>query len=107
MPYEYPRHTAHPRSQEPRLADFVSGLLRDTGDHFELTGPLRPMSVSATLRDSLTARLDRIAPAKEMAQSGFCYRREFRSDLLAAATGFDDSDPRSCRSDGTGPLYCA
>ena len=41
-----------------------SGLLQDAGDHYELTGPLPPLAIPATLHDSLLARLDRLAPGQ-------------------------------------------
>lgn len=60
-----------------------SGLLRDAGDHFELSGPLPPLAIPATLHDSLLARLDRLAPVKEVAQIGAVVGRAFSYDLLA------------------------
>jgi hypothetical protein len=45
-----------------------SGLLIDTGDRYELFGPLPPLAIPTTLHDSLMARLDRLAPVKEVAQ---------------------------------------
>jgi predicted ATPase len=54
-----------------------SGLLRDAGDHFELSGPLPPLAIPATLHDSLLARLDRLAPVKEVAQIGAVVGRIF------------------------------
>jgi predicted ATPase len=61
-----------------------SGLLRDAGDHYELLGPLPPLAIPATLHDSLLARLDRLAPVKEVAQIGAALGREFSHALLAA-----------------------
>ncbi|SIO47947.1 Predicted ATPase [Bradyrhizobium erythrophlei] len=61
-----------------------SGLLEDTGDCYELTGPLPPLAIPATLQDSLMARLDRLAPVKEVAQMAACIGREFSHELLAA-----------------------
>jgi predicted ATPase/class 3 adenylate cyclase len=61
-----------------------SGLLTDTGDRYELTGPLPPLAIPATLQDSLTARLDRLALAKETAQVGAVIGREFSHELLAS-----------------------
>jgi predicted ATPase/class 3 adenylate cyclase len=61
-----------------------SGLLRDAGDHYELAGPLPPLALPSTLHDSLLARLDRLAPIKEVAQIGAALGREFPHDLLAA-----------------------
>jgi predicted ATPase len=54
-----------------------SGLLRDAGDHYELIGPLRSFAIPATLHDSLMARLDHLAPVKEVAQIAAVIGREF------------------------------
>jgi class 3 adenylate cyclase/predicted ATPase len=61
-----------------------SGLLVDAGDHYELAGPLPPLVIPTTLHASLTARLDRLPAAKEVAQIGAVIGREFSHDLLAA-----------------------
>jgi class 3 adenylate cyclase/predicted ATPase len=61
-----------------------SGLLTDAGDHYELAGPLPPLAIPANLHDSLMARLDRLAPVKELAQIGAVIGREFSHELLAA-----------------------
>jgi class 3 adenylate cyclase/predicted ATPase len=61
-----------------------SGLLSDAGDHYEQTGPLPPLAIPTTLHDSLMARLDRLAPVKEVAQIGAVIGREFSHELLAA-----------------------
>ena len=61
-----------------------SGLLKDAGDHYELAGPLPPLALPSTLHDSLLARLDRLAPVKEVAQIGAALGREFSHALLAA-----------------------
>jgi class 3 adenylate cyclase/predicted ATPase len=61
-----------------------SGLLRDAGDRWELSGPLPPLAIPSTLHDSLLARLDRLAPVKEVAQIGAAIGREFSHALLAA-----------------------
>ena len=61
-----------------------SGLLKDAGDHYELAGPLPPLALPSTLHDSLLARLDRLAPVKEIAQIGAALGREFSHGLLAA-----------------------
>ena len=60
------------------------GLLKDAGDHYELAGPLPPLALPSTLHDSLLARLDRLAPVKEIAQIGAALGREFSHALLAA-----------------------
>jgi class 3 adenylate cyclase/predicted ATPase len=66
-----------------------SGLLVDAGDHFELSGPLPPLAIPATLHDSLMARLDRLAPVKEIAQIAAVIGREFSYGLLAAVVPLD------------------
>jgi predicted ATPase len=61
-----------------------SGLLREPGDQCELSGPLPPVAIPATLHDSLMARLDRLGRAKEVAQIGAVIGREFSHALLSA-----------------------
>jgi class 3 adenylate cyclase/tetratricopeptide (TPR) repeat protein len=69
-----------------------SGLLTDAGDHYELAGPLSTLAIPATLHDSLMARLDRLAPIKEVAQTAAVIGREFSHNLLAAVSLLSDSD---------------
>ena len=66
-----------------------SGMLRDDGDHYTLQSPLLAMAIPTSLRDSLAARLDRLAPVKEIAQIGACIGREFSHELLARVAGLD------------------
>ena len=61
-----------------------SRLLRDLGDHYVLDAALPALAIPTTLRDSLLARLDRLAPIREIAQIGACIGREFSYELLAA-----------------------
>jgi class 3 adenylate cyclase/tetratricopeptide (TPR) repeat protein len=67
-----------------------SELFEDRGDRYELTGPLPPLAIPATLQDSLMARLDRLAPIKEVAQIGAALGREFSYELLAAVARRSD-----------------
>jgi tetratricopeptide (TPR) repeat protein len=60
-----------------------SGLLEDTPSGYRLSGPLPTLAIPATLQDSLMARLDRLAPAKEVAQIGAVIGREFGHRLIA------------------------
>jgi predicted ATPase/class 3 adenylate cyclase len=66
-----------------------SGLLKDRGSCYELIGPLPPLAIPTTLQDSLMARLDRLAPVKDVAQIAACIGREFGHDLLKAVTPLD------------------
>jgi predicted ATPase/class 3 adenylate cyclase len=61
-----------------------SGLLHEKDGRYTLQGPLPPLAIPATLQDSLTARLDRLVPVKEVAQIGAAIGREFPYELLAA-----------------------
>jgi class 3 adenylate cyclase/predicted ATPase len=63
-----------------------SGLLREQDAHFELTGPLPPLAIPATLQDSLMARLDRLATVKDVAQLGATLGRSFSYELLQAVS---------------------
>ena len=61
-----------------------SGLLREEDGHYALDGALPPLAIPATLHDSLMARLDRLAPVREVAQIGAAIGREFSYPLLSA-----------------------
>jgi class 3 adenylate cyclase/predicted ATPase len=69
-----------------------SGLLTDAGDHYELAGPLPPLAIPSTLHDSLLARLDRLAPVKEVAQIGAVIGREFSHELLATVADRSEAE---------------
>jgi predicted ATPase len=64
-------------------------LLRDAGDRFALSGALPPLAIPASLQDSLMARLDRLAPVKEVAQLAATLGRTFSHELLAAVSSLD------------------
>jgi predicted ATPase len=67
-----------------------SGLLIEGSQGWRLDGPLPPFAIPATLQDSLAARLDRLAPVKEIAQIGAAIGREFSYALLRAVAGRDE-----------------
>ena len=54
-----------------------------------------PLAIPSTLQDLLMARLDRLAPVKEVAQIGACIGRVFHHRLLAAVTGAGRCPARS------------
>src|SRR5262249_5867312 len=66
-----------------------SGLLQEHAERYELTEPLPPLAIPATLHDSLMARLDRMATVKDLAQLGATLGREFSYDLLQAVAPWD------------------
>ncbi len=49
-----------------------------------------PLAIPATLQDSLRARLDRLGPAKEIAQLGAALGRAFSHTLIQAVWSLDD-----------------
>jgi predicted ATPase len=57
--------------------------------------PLPALAVPATLHASLMARLDRLGPAKEIAQIGAAIGREFSHALLAAVADRSEADVSS------------
>jgi len=67
-----------------------SGLVRERGDEYELTGPLPPLAIPSTLQDSLMARLDRLSNAREVAQLSAALGREFSQDLLRAISPMNE-----------------
>ena len=67
-----------------------SGLLQEQAEGYELTGPLPPLAIPATLHDSLMARLDRLAAVKGLAQLGATLGREFSYELLQAVAPWDE-----------------
>lgn len=66
----------------PLFAEELARLLAESG---------AVADIPATLRDSLAARLDRLGPAKEVAQFAAVLGREFSWELLKGVTGNDDS----------------
>jgi class 3 adenylate cyclase/tetratricopeptide (TPR) repeat protein len=67
-----------------------SGLLVEDAGRYRLNSPLPPLAIPATLQDSLMARLDRLAPVKEVAQIGAAIGRDFSYALLKYVAGRDD-----------------
>ena len=61
-----------------------SDQLKEAADRYEYVGTAHSITVPATLRDSLMARLDRYMPVKEIAQIGAAIGREFSYELVAA-----------------------
>ncbi|MBV8398485.1 MAG: hypothetical protein JOZ17_07070, partial [Acetobacteraceae bacterium] len=70
--------------EELTKAILESGALKDAGDHYEYAGSARAVTIPATLRDSLMARLDRFLPVREIAQIGAAIGREFSYEMIEA-----------------------
>jgi class 3 adenylate cyclase/predicted ATPase len=69
-----------------------AGLLEEQADRYVLSGPLPSLAIPATLHDSLIARLDRLSPIKEIAQTAATIGREFSHELLAAVCLVEDEE---------------
>jgi class 3 adenylate cyclase/DNA-binding response OmpR family regulator/predicted ATPase len=67
-----------------------SVLLRVAGDRYVINSLSPAPVIPTTLLCSLTARLDRLGPSKEIAQIGAVIGREFSYRLLAAVASSDD-----------------
>jgi predicted ATPase len=60
-----------------------SELVQEDADRYVATGAVNSLHVPTSLLDSLTARLDRLGKAKDIAQIGAVIGREFSAALLA------------------------
>jgi predicted ATPase len=61
-----------------------SGIVSDTGDRYTVIGPVAPLAIPTRRHASLLARLDRLAPTREMAQIGAALGRQFSHELISA-----------------------
>jgi tetratricopeptide (TPR) repeat protein len=77
--------------EELTKAVLETGILVEDAEGYRLDGPLPPLTIPATLQDSLMARLDRLAPVKEISQIGAAIGREFSYSLLRALVGRDET----------------
>ena len=69
-----------------------SGMLRDAGDRYDLTGPLPLLAIPSTLHASLSARLDRLASVKDIAQIAATIGRDFSYRLVAAVSALPERE---------------
>jgi class 3 adenylate cyclase/tetratricopeptide (TPR) repeat protein len=83
-----------------------SGMLSDRGDLYVAVGagPRTPFAIPASLHASLLARLDRLAPAREVAEIGAALGRQFSHELIAAVAAvphpqLDDALARLVRAE--------
>jgi predicted ATPase/class 3 adenylate cyclase len=69
-----------------------SGLLRERDGHYVLDRPLPALAIPTSLQASLMARLDRLAPARQMAQIGAAIGRQFSYELARAVSLLPDGE---------------
>ena len=77
-----------------------SPLLQDRDGHYVLEHPLPPLAIPTTLHASLMARLDRLAPVRDVAQIGAVAGREFHYELIHTVAGL----PREKLDEALGQL---
>jgi predicted ATPase len=70
--------------EELTKAVVESGILTKTGNRYTLTGPVTPLAIPTSLQASLLARLDRLAPTREVAQIAAVLGRQFSHELISA-----------------------
>jgi class 3 adenylate cyclase/tetratricopeptide (TPR) repeat protein len=66
-----------------------SGMLVADGGRWEVSSPHAEVEIPQTLQGSLLARLDRLGPAKGVAQVAAVIGRDFRLDLLGEVSGIE------------------
>jgi class 3 adenylate cyclase len=77
--------------EELTKAVLEAGILVEDAEGYRLDGPLPPLAIPETLQDSLMARLDRLAPVREIAQIGAAIGRDFSYSLVRAVVGRDET----------------
>jgi class 3 adenylate cyclase len=63
-----------------------SGIITEAGDHYAINAPGAPLAIPTTLHGSLLARLDRLAPTREVAQIASALGRSFSHELIGAVS---------------------
>jgi tetratricopeptide (TPR) repeat protein len=89
--------------EELTKAVVESGLLVDCGDRYLLTGQVTPLAIPTSLQASLLARLDHLAPARDVAQIAAALGRQFSHELLSAVAPM----PRNQLDDALAQLLSA
>jgi predicted ATPase/class 3 adenylate cyclase len=94
--------------EELTKAVLESDLLEREGERYVLKGELAAFAIPSTLQDSLMARLDRLAPVKEVAQIGAAIGREFQYRLIADVSSLKDEELKDALDQlaGSELLFC-
>jgi predicted ATPase len=61
-----------------------SGIVAETGNQYAAVDPVTPLAIPTSLQASLLARLDRLAPTREVAQIGAALGRQFSHEMISA-----------------------
>jgi predicted ATPase len=78
--------------EEMTKAVIESGVLREDADAYHLNGPLSALAIPTTLHDSLMARLDRLQPVKEVAQTAAVIGRSFDHRTIEALAAMPEAE---------------
>jgi class 3 adenylate cyclase/predicted ATPase len=78
--------------EEMTKAVIESGVLRESPEGYHLDGPLSALAIPTTLHDSLMARLDRLQPVKEVAQTAAVIGRSFDHATIAALATLPEAE---------------
>jgi predicted ATPase/class 3 adenylate cyclase len=70
--------------EELTKAVVESGLVTDAGDRYTVAGPLPPLAIPTSLNESLLARLDRLAPVRDVTQMAAALGRSFSYELISS-----------------------
>jgi class 3 adenylate cyclase/tetratricopeptide (TPR) repeat protein len=70
--------------EELTKAVIESGVVADVGGRYTTTGTVPSLAIPTSLHASLLARLDRLAPTREIAQIGATLGRSFSHELISA-----------------------
>jgi tetratricopeptide (TPR) repeat protein len=73
--------------EELTKAVLESGIVIEAGDHYSVAVPMAHLAIPSSLHASLLARLDRLAPTREVAQIGAALGRAFSYQLISAVAG--------------------
>jgi tetratricopeptide (TPR) repeat protein len=78
--------------EEMTKAVIESGVLREDAGAYHLAGPLSALAIPTTLHDSLMARLDRLQPVKEVAQTAAVIGRSFDHRTIEALAAMPEAE---------------
>ena len=77
--------------EELTKAVVESGIVEEVESAYAVTGPVSSLSIPTSLHASLLARLDRLAPVREVAQLSATIGRQFSHELISAVAAMPQS----------------
>jgi len=91
---EVVEHIAHKSEGVPLFTEELTKIALEYGS-LEDRSDITKSQIPSTLQDSLAARLDRLAPAKDLVRAASAIGREFSYDLLAEVLGAPEAELRA------------